>query len=227
MRSWIAVIILLLGTIACGRPRSAEDRAGIEKEKIANEVIRKVATQLKKETKLSPCGTMGQMLNEIQKLGLTFYSYEPLDIVEGRKLLVKSVDAFLQEVNKETRIHPYLIRYPFAPRNIEIRILVRSPDGKDVSPGALWGMQASDGDLFYKIDNPETNSLVIIYQETYNEALQRIEDPSLPPVPFEPDSKKISAEELSRLRKGISFVDNDGVIWRLDENGCWIKDHGF
>ena len=187
MKSWIlAILLLAVGITACHRPHSAYDKAGIEKEKIADEVIRKVATQLKRETTLCPCGTMGQMLNEIQKLGLTFYSYESLDIAEGRKLLVKSVEAFLQEVNKDTRIHPYLIRYPFIPRNIEIDILVRSLDGNDVTPGALWGMQASDGNLYYKIKNPATNGLVIAYKETYDEALQRIEEHSLPPFPFYP-----------------------------------------
>src|SRR3989344_5319801 len=130
MKSWTLCLVLAIGAVACHRPNpNLQGRADHEKQKLANEVRHKVASQLKDEAQLRPCGTIGQMLNEIQILGLTFYYYKPVDIVEGRKLLLKSVDTMLQEVNRETRIHPYLTRCPFKPRNVEIQIFLFNPDG--------------------------------------------------------------------------------------------------
>lgn len=223
MRTLILIVLAAVMTIACQRSNpDLRKQAGIEKEKLADDIIRKVATELKKETNLRPCGTMGQMLNEIQKLGLGFYCYEPTDIVEGRKLLVKAVNKMLAAVNNEPRIEPYLIRYPFRPRNIEIEIFLRSPDGKDVAPGSLWIIKASDGFLYYEIDNPKTKRLTTIYKETYEQAIERIANPTLPLVPFESDTT-INQEELAKLRKGISFIGDDRIIKHLDKSGCWTQ----
>jgi hypothetical protein len=224
MRAQFLIIVLItISTIACHRSSSPIEKAEIEKEQFADDILRKVATKLKQETGLIPCGTIGQMLNKVQVLGLSFNYYLPADIVEGRKMLIQAINSLMDEVNQEKRIHPYLSRYPFTSRNIEIHIYLRSPEGRDVTPGALWIIEASEGFLHYKIDNPATHRLTDIYKETYDEALERIKDPSLPLVSFEP-SPEISQEELVRLRKGICFVSNDGSIWHLGDDGCWIKD---
>lgn len=224
---FLAVLLFALSTTTCSKSASPlKDPKGIEKERLAEVVLRKAATKLKQECTLRPCGTIGQMLNEIQILGLSFYYYQSVDIAEGRKLLIKSIDTMLQEVNQETKIHPYLIRYPFKPRNVEIQIFLRSPDGRDVAPGALWVIGASEGNLVYEIEHPETKRLTTVYRETYDEALQRIVDPNLPLVNFQPDPE-ISPEKRAQLRKGISFVSDDGVIWHLGEDGGWIKDPIF
>ncbi len=224
MKSWIlAILLVAVGILAYQRTSYILHKPPkTNKQKLANEIRHKVALQVKQETGLRPVGTMGQMLHEIQKLGLSFYYYQPVDIVEGRKLLIKAVDTMLQEINSDTRIHPYLIRYPFMPRNVEMTIFLRNPDGRDVAPGTLRIIEAIDGCFCYQIDNPKTNRFTTIYKETYEEALQRLADPSLPLVGFQPD-REISPEELARLRKGISFVGDDGAIWHLGENGSWVK----
>jgi hypothetical protein len=166
---------------------------------------------------------MGQMLYDVERLGLSFYYYKPIDIVEGRKLLVQAVNAMLNEINQDERIQPYLYRRPFLARNIQIDIYLHKPDGNWVDPGDLWIIEAEGGYLHYKADHPTTKRLVTVYKETFDEALARIADPSLPLAAFEPD-KEISREELRKVQKGISFVDGGGAIWHLGENGSWVVD---
>lgn len=217
-------ILVALTVTACEKSGGAIDRRSriFEKQDLADEVRGKVARQLKKELDLRPAGTIGQMHYEIQILGLSFNYYHPVDIAEGRKLLVRAVEVMMQEVNTREKIRPYLIRYPFAPRNVEIHIILYNSDGRNVAPGSLWGMEASEGFLSYTIEHPETQRLITIYQETYEEALQRIADPTLPLVPFQPEDATLAPEELSKLRKSIRFVDNNGVIKHLGEDGRWI-----
>ena len=215
-------ILLLITTFGCQSITNG-CRGVSNKEICADHVLHKIAKQIKKETGLLPSGTNGQMLHEIQKLGLSFECYRSLDIIEGRKLLVQCVNDLMNEINEYPPIHQYLIRNPFLPRHIRIKIFIYEPGKRDVPPGSLCVISADDGKLCYKIDSLDTYGFTTIYEETYEEALERIADPTLPLVAYHPDQKRIRPEELARLRQGIRFIGNDGAIWRLDENGNWVK----
>src|SRR3989338_2362660 len=98
MRWMLGVLLITLGITACDLPTPASRyKKYSEKQDLANEVRSKVAKQLKQELGLSPCGTIGQMMHEIQVLGLSFFYYQPVDIAEGRKLLVQAVETMRQE----------------------------------------------------------------------------------------------------------------------------------
>lgn len=140
----------------------------------ARAVRRRVAFKLKKEKELYPCGTGAQMMNEIQMLGLAFNYFKPIDIEEGRKLLIDSVDEFVAAVNADVEIRPYLGNYPFEPKNIDIRIFMKNRDGSQTERGLIRCISSIDGILEYDISDPQTGRLRTIFKETYAEALQRL-----------------------------------------------------
>lgn len=218
----VVCFFLVFGMCAC-RKENHSEQAGVEKERQAHAILKKVAAQLKQETDLCPIGTIGQMLSQIEVLGLSFFYYHSVDIAAGRQLLIKATSALMNAVNQEKKIRSYLCYYPFVSENIEIRIILRTPDGKEVPSGKLWVVIASEGMLNYKIQDSTKGGLVTIYRESYEQALERMADPSLPLVPFEPD-KEMSQEELARLRKGVSIVEDNGSIWHLNEKGAWASD---
>lgn len=215
-------ILLILSANSC-QPISESDQEGIKKENAANRILKKVALQLKTETDLRPTGTMGQMHYDVGKLGLSFHYRKPVDIAEGRKLLIQAVNAMLKEVNQDEKIRPYLCRHPFLPRNIEIEIFLKAQDGRSVPAGALCVIDAQDGFLRYDVRGPEDHGFITVYKETFSEALERLADPSLPLASFKPD-EEVSKEEVARLRKNIRMVGSDGVILHMDENGSWKKE---
>lgn len=219
--SALVIFLMVIGMVSCRH--SSCDPKDIEKENLANKVLRESAIKIKQETGLRPCGDMGQMLYQVEKLGLSFQYYKPTDIVEGRKLLIQAIDRLMEEVNQEKKIHPFLSKYPFKPHNIDIRIFLYEPDGKNVPVGALSVIGAQDGVLHYKIDDPRAPGFIRVYKETYDQALERLKDPSLPLVHYDPPPE-ISQKELERLRKNIGFVSDDGSIWHLDKEGRWTKD---
>ncbi len=146
-----------------------------DKEKITNEIMKKAATKIYKELGLIPCGTGGQMMDQIKMLGLSFDYREPVDIEIGRRLLVAAVQEFATEINADVRIRPYLDKFPFEPKNIEIAIFLQDRNGKDFGQGILCIISAKNGFLEYDIHNPNER-LKTIYRETYEEALRILSD---------------------------------------------------
>ncbi len=203
--------------------KSKTDWTPSEKEILADRILHKVGFELKQKYDLRPIGTMGQMMYNIEILGLHFQYFKPLDIPEARKLLLFSLETLLGEINQEKQIYRFLCTVPLRPTNIEIAIFLARPDGRDVADGNLSIVKVRDGVLEYKINDPKTDRFAVIYRETYEEAVKRLADNSVPPLslPREPQPKK---EDPARVCKGISFVGKDGSIWQMDEKGRWNLD---
>jgi hypothetical protein len=149
-----------------------------DKERLSNELILKVATQLKEEKKLYPCGTGGGSIDKIRMMYLAFQYYEQIEIEEARKLIIDAGDLFLKTINADERIRPYLRNYPFQPGNIELLIIFRKPDGSEVDPEKLRLVALGDDKkLRYKIVDPATDHLKTIFCETYYEAAEKLAQP--------------------------------------------------
>lgn len=143
-----------------------------EKEMLSNEILNKVAFQLKKEYDLYPCGTMGKMMNHVEKIGLFFKYFKPTDINGARELLLNTIHTFTQTINKDTHIRPYLENFPFEPHNLYIVITMHNPDGTNVKNGGLVIAATVDGNLEYQIDNADDKKLITMLKESYEEALR-------------------------------------------------------
>jgi hypothetical protein len=169
------IVLFLIGIfISVGCQKDTEYHPS-DKQKLANELRARVASKLKKETELRPCGTHGQMMGQIKMLGLSFNYYKPISIEEGRELLITAVDEFIKNVNEDEDIRPHLNNYPFKSKNIDIRIFIHNPNGSDVTAGNLRVITSIDGILEYDIRDPKTNRLTTIYKETYEEALSKMD----------------------------------------------------
>jgi hypothetical protein len=145
----------------------------IEREQLANKIMAKVAANLKNDRGLSPIGFGGRTSNGVQMLALSFDYRKPLTVEEGRKLLIASVQEFITAVNEETRIRPHLKNYPFEAKNIKIAIFLQNADGSKLGC-ELQVISATEGMLRYKIDDPEGPLFITILEETYEEAVQKL-----------------------------------------------------
>ncbi|MBX9838516.1 MAG: hypothetical protein K2X69_09415 [Silvanigrellaceae bacterium] len=148
-----------------------------EKQNLANSVRKNAAFKIKKEKSLIPFGTGGQIRNNIQMLALSFLYYDLLTIEEARELVIYAAQKLADEINSEIRIHPYLYQYPFSPTHTEIRIFVQNKKNSLIPPNYISVVSLVRGIVEYDIDNPQTTRLQTIYQETYQEALGKL-DPS-------------------------------------------------
>lgn len=165
------IFIILLAFCACNK--NPFNRLS-SKARISSEISQLVANRLKDQYGLMPCGTGAQMMDEIKMLALSFEYPKSVDIQTGRKLLVSGVEDFLSTINSNEQIRPYLIHYPFQPKNILFEIYLQNPDRSQPNQDSLHVLVASDGILKYKIKDPKSSLYKTIYSETFEEAVNKL-----------------------------------------------------
>jgi hypothetical protein len=174
MNKYLAFILLLF-LFGCSEVNRFRDEHKLsKKESIADEILANTAARLKKERELQPCGSGGQMMNQVKMLELAFVYNKPVDIEEGRKLLVYAVETFVSMINKDERIHPYLNNYPFESENVEIKIVITNPNNSSIEPGKICLLTSKRGNFRYITDDSKSELLKTIYEETFFEAQKKV-----------------------------------------------------
>jgi hypothetical protein len=162
-------LLYLLILIAC----SCTEQKSPPYAKIAHKITDQTAKKLGKEAGLKLIGTGSGMMYNVRMLAMAFRYSKEIDIDEGRELLMKAVSEYLSAINSNEEIRPYLINYPFLPKNIQIRIFLSDSKGREIPLGQLAVIGSIDGVFEYLIEDPKTTCLKTIYEETYEEALQK------------------------------------------------------
>ena len=170
----IALFFFLMAfATSCGRP-CIEGPSPPTQQSLANKVRNQAFEQLKMEKELYPCGIGAGMMYQIRMLALSFNYYKEVDIEQARELLMTAGNVFLNIINSNEQIHPFLQNDPFRPENIEIRIFIQKPKGIELPADRLTVVSLINGVLKYKITDSETEFLSIIYEENYEEAAVKL-----------------------------------------------------
>ena len=85
-----------------------EDPFPPTKQSLSTEVMNKAFAQLKMEKELYPCGIGEGMMNQIRMLALSFNYYKEVDIEQARELLMTAGNVFLNIINSNEQIRPFL-----------------------------------------------------------------------------------------------------------------------
>ena len=174
MNKFLLVICFLI-LLGCSNDIKLQDAHKISpKQKIVNQIRSRSAKFIEKEKGLKPCGTGAQMMYEVKMLALAFVYNKPIDIDQGREFLVYAAETFIDIINEDERIRPYLYNYPFKPKNVEIRIFINNPDNSLVDAGKLCIISLIDNYCAYKIWDIQTGRLKTILKETFEEAKEKI-----------------------------------------------------
>lgn len=116
-------------------------------EKLEN----RVAPLIEKKYKMRLCGSGGGMPDGIvNMLALSFDSYRTISIEEARPILVDCINIYMNAVNEDKELKPYLKNAPFTPENIEISIYFNSPRGEEVYDPYLSIASTLCGKLIYR-----------------------------------------------------------------------------
>jgi hypothetical protein len=131
------------------------------------------AEKLAKKYDMHICGVGGGMMGRVNEIGIAFMVYRPLKKEEARELVVKCVQEFLEDINNDPEVRPYLVTYPFDERYVRISLYSESPRRKDVCYPYISIITSSQGRVHYLGRSSEKDEKYEWEErETFQEALQ-------------------------------------------------------
>lgn len=144
---------------------------------LADKITARVATKVAKKHNIHCIGTGGSYIGHVNMLALSFQIFRPLDKKEARFLVVDSALEYLNAINSNEEIRPFLKEYPF--KNVEIRIFIYNADGSDVYDPHIGTVSLHHGEVTYATDDPENRyTYKSKEKETFEEAARIVETSS-------------------------------------------------
>jgi hypothetical protein len=148
-------------------------------DKITNQVISKVTKKIskKKSMRISAIGG-GEDEKGIWKITVNYHYYgKALDLKESRIFMVNIIETYLNEINNNIEIRPYLKNYPFTVDNLDLAIITNQTNGDWYFDPAMDTISTINDTIDYSTRDPQDhlrykNTIV----EKYEDALKIVKD---------------------------------------------------
>ena len=141
------------------------------------QVEKETVKRLESTYKMDACGSGGGAMYGINTVMLAFTIERPITIEEARAILVGSMEIYLENINKNKIIRPYLEEYPFSPSRVELEFYVHSQkkneDQKHLNLFAIsCGGNIKVPTIKYKFE--KNGEATEVFRETFDEAKERL-----------------------------------------------------
>jgi len=143
-----------------------------------NQIINSFANEVKKEYGLVCTGSGGQMPYDVEEISIKFSAYRRATIEEARELEVKVTEEFIEAINSNEKIRPFLREYPFRADRAEIAISFKQPNHCQYTDGSVAYVFQVKNRIYYEADSETSPSLISIMDEPYEEALKIVNESS-------------------------------------------------
>ncbi len=155
---------------------SSNSGGAVDKDWMANKVSREAVKILTNKYPLKLSGFGGGAIYGINVLSLSFNVEKNVSIAEARKLILDCAEVFLNEINSDQEIRPYLSEYPYPVSRIKLTFFVRPPppfleEGKLSCFSIRFSPRQKQTYLDY--DETKEGRLKEVLCETYEEAVKR------------------------------------------------------
>jgi len=144
---------------------------------IAHDITLRTADELYREKGMMLVGTGGGMIKQVNLLSMRLHYYVPLEEAEARQLALFTLDKFLNNVNADEKVRPYLNNYPFRAEHLRVSLSFYHRDGRPVEPGKIDYISIRRGYLHYNTRSKEADRRVTLFKETIAEARKKAESP--------------------------------------------------
>ncbi len=143
-----------------------------------NNLAIEVSKFIAEKYELTPIGIGGSFKEGISLIKVKFnFNGKPLDIGEGRKMIINVSEDVLKFINSNQNIRHLLKNYPFNIDNIDIDIFCYNSEGKVINDPYLKIISNDHKEISYFTQDPN-NSLRYKQEifETYIEALRKVKN---------------------------------------------------
>ena len=160
------LFLLLISLCSC--------QAQTEYESYLSRFINRYA-RIQKTKGLEQIGYGGALNDKIKKIHLYFFFKGQLNIDQARVLLVREVKNLLDIINSDENLQPYLLNYPFTPKNIKYTISLKNSDGSRVHFPYVSLLYLENNCVYYAYLNERDIFMPDkAHKETYQESLEKV-----------------------------------------------------
>lgn len=149
------------------------------KEMLADSVMGQFKTIMKKQENMMAYGTGGSMMDDIERFYFGYQCPKIVTIEEARSIAVRCTRLFLELVNQNEEIRPYLHSYPFPPSGLELDLKFMPCDSLADNDRIVHTVFVFKGKVYYKQNDPGSIWGIILLVETYEEACLKVESACL------------------------------------------------
>ncbi|NGX40130.1 MAG: hypothetical protein KR126chlam1_01471 [Chlamydiae bacterium] len=174
MKKFVKVIFLVFVLISTNIfAKSNESESYVQ---IAQKLMNNFADEIEKEHGLSCIGTGGRMPYDIEEFSLKLLSHNRTSVKEARELLVRITEKFLEEINSNKKVRPFLREYPFEPFRAEVSIAFWENGIPGKEDGSLIHAFQVKNQIFYYCGEEGKPIHTLLAEEPYEEALKIVMD---------------------------------------------------
>ena len=130
--------------------------------------------QVKKQWGLYLAGSGGAMMYDVKAVALDYECIANVTLEEARKLYVDLVEGFVDLVNKDEPVRPYLHNYPFTSSNCECSIMFLGKNHRFHANEQITCVAKVKEKIYYSGYDPVKDMLYDIYAEPYEEAVRLV-----------------------------------------------------
>ena len=174
-------------SMAVEKERSKEERKIMNRS--VNDIVNSFEKEMKDQFGLMCTGLGGGMHYEIEKIGIDFLLHQQTSVEEARELEIRATERFVDLINTNESIKPYLMDYPWDQNRADVMIAFRDEYGEDYPEGVTLILQAKNQLIYY---GPEKfpNDIDHLKEEPYAEAKAFVENNPSCLKPVEKPQKK-------------------------------------
>ena len=162
---YIACLLLLL--VLCSYREPNHVRA-------IDKLMSSYSKQVKKQWGLRLAGRGGAMMYDVKEVTLAYNCTANVTLEEARKIYVNLVEGFVDLVNKDEPVRPYLHNYPFLPSNFDCSIIFVGENGRFHANEKITCVSKVKEKIYYSGYDPVKDMLYDIHAEPYEEAVRLV-----------------------------------------------------
>ncbi len=166
------VVIVLCLFMAC--KVNANNDESENYEFYANQIVNLLAKRMEEEFDLRCVGEGGSMPHDVRTMAVEFIAYRRANVEQARELMVKVTERFIEAINGNSKIRPFLREYPIQPFQAKVSISFTKKNNYPYGDGSISHAFQVKNKIYYDSEN-SLKRLVTVFEEPYEEALRIVQ----------------------------------------------------
>jgi hypothetical protein len=144
--------------------------------KISNCIVLQYSQELADQKKIFLDGSGGAMMDDIQRVTVSYISNAELSLEQARTLYINVMQEYLERYNANEKIRPYLHNFPFTAENIDLKLSFEKESGQRQCSGDVAFVFMVNNVIYYDSYNNEKSTFYSLHKEAYADALKIVKN---------------------------------------------------